>query len=55
MNVLKLDSFVLAIIASVVLAYFFPFLAHALPLDTISSVGISLIFFFYGLKLSPEK
>lgn len=55
MSVLKLDSFVLAIIASVVLAYFFPFLAHALPLDTISSVGISLIFFFYGLKLSPEK
>lgn len=55
---IKLDRFVLAIILVVVLAYFFPGLGSKeskVPLDTISSVGISLIFFFYGLKLSPEK
>ncbi|SDQ97139.1 bile acid:sodium symporter family protein [Flagellimonas zhangzhouensis] len=55
---IKLDRFVLAIILVVVLAYFFPGLGSRdsqVPLGTISSVGISLIFFFYGLKLSPEK
>ncbi|WP_285655878.1 bile acid:sodium symporter family protein [Allomuricauda sp. NBRC 101325] len=55
---IKLDRFVLAIILVVVLAYFFPDLGSKdskVPLGTISSVGISLIFFFYGLKLSPEK
>lgn len=54
----KVDSFVLAIIIVITGAYFFP---HAgrddspVPLDAIGSVGISLIFFFYGLKLSREK
>lgn len=57
-NRIKLDRFVLAIILVVLLAYFFPGLGSReskIPLDQISSVGISLIFFFYGLKLSPEK
>lgn len=55
---MKLDKFVLAIAAVVVMAYYFPQLSadHAfISLDTISTYGIALIFFFYGLKLSPEK
>lgn len=54
----KIDSFVIAIVAVIVLAYFFPQFGNKqseLPLDLIGSIGISLIFFFYGLKLSPEK
>lgn len=55
---MKVDKFVLAIIASIGLAYFFPQWGSkesAIPLDLIGSMGISLIFFFYGLKLSPEQ
>ncbi|HYK76463.1 MAG TPA: bile acid:sodium symporter family protein [Daejeonella sp.] len=54
----KLDGFVLAIIAVVTAAYFFPQWGSKnsnIPLSLIGSIGISLIFFFYGLKLSPEK
>lgn len=54
----KIDSFVLVIILTVILAYFFPGLGKEdskIPLDQIASIGISFIFFFYGLKLSPEK
>ena len=55
---IKIDKFVVGIILVIVLAYFFPGLASresAVPLDTISGIGVSLIFFFYGLKLNPEK
>lgn len=55
---MKIDKFVLAILVVVILAYFFPELGgeHSkIPLDKIGSIGISMIFFFYGLKLSPEK
>ena len=55
---LKIDSFVLAIIATILIAYLFPAWGSkesTIPLDLIGSIGISLIFFFYGLKLSPEK
>ncbi|MCH4554061.1 bile acid:sodium symporter family protein [Aestuariibaculum lutulentum] len=55
---MKIDRFVLAIISIITLAYFFPQLGSKdsnVPLDLIGSIGISLIFFFYGLKLSPEK
>nr|WP_294903080.1 bile acid:sodium symporter family protein [uncultured Lacibacter sp.] len=54
----KIDSFVLAIIAIIAVAYFFPQWGSSnstVPLDLIGSIGISLIFFFYGLKLHPEK
>ena len=54
----KIDTFILAIIITVLLAYLFPqFGSHSskIDLDLIASIGISLIFFFYGLKLSPEK
>lgn len=54
---IKIDRFVLAIILSVILAYFFPKLGakeSPVPLDLIGSIGISLIFFFYGLSLENE-
>ena len=52
------DKFVLAIAGAVLLAYIFPQLGapgSPAPINTISSIGIALIFFFYGLKLSPDK
>jgi len=55
---IKLDPFVVSIIVVIVLAYFFPELGregNVIPLDTIVSVGISLIFFSYGLKLSKHQ
>ncbi len=55
---IKIDRFVLSIIVVIILAWFFPQWGSknsAIPIDRISSIGISLIFFFYGLKLSPEK
>lgn len=55
---IKIDKFVLAIITTIIIAYFFPLWGteHSnIPMNLISSIGISLIFFFYGLKLSPEK
>ncbi|OYX85100.1 MAG: hypothetical protein B7Y83_05995 [Flavobacteriales bacterium 32-34-25] len=54
----KIDKFVLSIIVIVLFAYLFPELggkSSPVPLDKIGSIGVSLIFFFYGLKLSPEK
>lgn len=54
----KIDGFVLSIIAVIGIAYIFPDWGTAdskIPIDTISAIGISLIFFFYGLKLSPHK
>lgn len=55
---LKIDSFVLSIIAVIGIAYIFPQWGtpeSKIPIDSISAIGISLIFFFYGLKLSPTK
>ncbi|KDN54608.1 bile acid:sodium symporter family protein [Flavobacterium seoulense] len=54
----KIDKFILSIIIVVLAAYLFPQLggnSSPLPLAKIGSIGVSLIFFFYGLKLSPEK
>ncbi|MCF8716223.1 bile acid:sodium symporter [Joostella atrarenae] len=55
---IKIDKFVLSIIGIIIIAYFFPEWGakeSKIPIDTISAIGISLIFFFYGLKLSPTK
>ncbi|WP_026810922.1 bile acid:sodium symporter family protein [Arenibacter latericius] len=55
---MKIDKFVLSIIIVIGIAYFFPQWGSStskVPLDAISDIGISLIFFFYGLKLSPNK
>lgn len=58
MTRIRIDPFVLTLIAAVALAYFFPQWGSReseLPMDEAASVGIALIFFFYGLKLSPDK
>lgn len=50
--------FVLALLLSVITAYLFPqwgVEGSPFPIKTISSAGIALLFFFYGLKLSPDK
>ncbi|MCE7055442.1 bile acid:sodium symporter [Algoriphagus sp. AGSA1] len=55
---LKVDPFLMGMISMIVLAYFFQLensRLNNIPIDLISSIGISLIFFFYGVKLSPEK
>ena len=55
---MKIDRFVIAIVVCILLAYFFPQLGRSdspIPLDKVSSVGISLIFLFYGLKLSTSE
>lgn len=53
---IKIEPFVFAIIFTILLAYLIPFFGNRAlvkPLIlNISSVGISLIFFFYGLKLN---
>ena len=53
-----LDWFLLALIGVVALAYLRPSLgskASPLPWHSITTVGVALVFFFYGLKLSFEK
>lgn len=55
---IKIDKFVLAIVITLFLAYLFPQFggkSSPLDLDKIASIGISLLFFFYGLKISPEQ
>jgi solute carrier family 10 (sodium/bile acid cotransporter), member 7 len=54
----KLDKFVLAIIAGVAFAWIFPHGARGyggIILELLSTAGIFLIFFVYGLRLSPDK
>lgn len=54
----KLDPFVGALLGAIGLAYALPQLGvgeQGQWLDTLGSLGVSLIFFFYGLKLSPDK
>ncbi len=55
---MKVDRFVLALFVAVAVAWFFPqfgAVQSGIPLDAICSAGIAVIFFFYGVKLSPEK
>jgi sodium/bile acid cotransporter 7 len=50
-----MDVFIFYLLGVVGLAYFFPEPAHILPFEAITSAGVSLVFFFYGLKLSKDK
>ena len=53
-----LDWFLLALIGVVALAYFQPSLGSKtsfMPWKLITTVGVAMVFFFYGLKLSFEK
>ena len=55
---MKFDSFILFLLLSIVIAYFFPQLAlyqEGQTLGSITTVGVFLIFFFYGLKLSFQE
>lgn len=50
-----LDGFLAALLGMIILAYFFPSIgiaAEPVSLETITDYGLSLIFFFYGLRLS---
>ncbi|GAB2779204.1 bile acid:sodium symporter [Rhabdobacter roseus] len=53
-----LDGFLLALLGMIGLAYLWPYPGteqSPVPLADIATYGVSLIFFFYGLRLSPEK
>jgi sodium/bile acid cotransporter 7 len=53
-----LDGFLLALLAMIGLAYIWPFpgmKSSPIPLSEISTFAVSIVFFFYGLRLSPEK
>ncbi|MDX1761491.1 MAG: bile acid:sodium symporter [Christiangramia sp.] len=52
---MKFPGFIAAIFLAIGIAYFFPQGIELLPLKTITDIGIGLIFFFYGLKLSPAE
>lgn len=53
-----INGFFFCLIGMIVVAYFYPSLGteqSILHLPQIAEYGVSLIFFFYGLKLNPEK
>ena len=55
---MRIDPFVIAIACSIALAYFFPALGSSdsrIPLSSINTIGMGLIFFFYGLKLHTSS
>lgn len=52
------DKFIVGLVLMILLAYWFPQVgigATPINLTLLIDIGISLIFFFYGLKLSPDK
>ncbi|MFT6930475.1 MAG: sodium/bile acid cotransporter 7 [Candidatus Paceibacteria bacterium] len=51
-NKIKLNGFIIALLIAIPIAYLFPKGSDILQLNKITDVGIGLIFFFYGLKLS---
>ena len=55
---LKIDPFLLGLVAMVVLALIWPtpgVSGGALHFDYATTYGVSIVFFLYGLTLSPEK
>lgn len=52
---MKFNGFIATLFVAIIAAYFFPNGPEILPLKTITDIGIAFIFFFYGLKLSPEE
>jgi sodium/bile acid cotransporter 7 len=52
------DGFLLTLLTLILLAYLWPDIGKEegpLPLAAVTTYGVALIFFFYGLRLSPEK
>ena len=52
---MRSGGFITALFLSILLAWIFPAGPGHLPLEEISNIGIGLIFFFYGIKLSPSE
>ncbi|TRO66661.1 bile acid:sodium symporter family protein [Christiangramia sabulilitoris] len=52
---MRSHGFIFAIFLAIGVAYFLPQGIGIFPLRTITDIGIGLIFFFYGLKLSPAE
>lgn len=52
---MKFNGFIATLFVAIIFAYFFPQGIEVLPLTAITDIGIGLIFFFYGLKLSPAE
>lgn len=52
---MKFNGFIGGLILAVLTAYLFPKGLELLPLDTLITIGVALIFFFYGLKLLPSQ
>ncbi len=52
---MKFNGFILSLFIAICLAFFYPTALSDLPIETITDIGIALIFFFYGLKLAPEE
>jgi sodium/bile acid cotransporter 7 len=53
-----IDGFLILLVSAVVLAWIFPAIGAgkgSFSLSTLANYGISVIFFFYGLRLSREK
>lgn len=53
-----LDGFILSLFGAIFLAWLYPGVGAndgAFSLSTAANVGVSLIFFFYGLRLNWEK
>lgn len=52
---MKFNGFIVALLFAILISWFIPGGPEILPLKTITDIGIGFIFFFYGLKLSPEE
>ncbi|MCH4822899.1 bile acid:sodium symporter [Gramella lutea] len=52
---MRSHGFIAAIFLAIAIAWFLPQGIDILPLKTITDIGVGLIFFFYGLKLSPAE
>lgn len=52
---MRFNGFIAALFTAIIIAYLFPGGVEILPLKTITDIGIGFIFFFYGLKLSPNE
>lgn len=50
---MRSNGFIIALFGAILLAYLLPSIPDYFPLGIIIDIGIGLIFFFYGLKLSP--
>ncbi|MEB8330333.1 bile acid:sodium symporter [Flavobacteriaceae bacterium KMM 6897] len=51
-NKIKVNGFIIALLMAIPVAYLIPEGSRILHLNEVTDVGIGLIFFFYGLKLS---